>query len=404
MNKQMVTLGSITVLKGLQTGPFGSQLKAEEYTDRGIPVVMPKDISNGEIITNEIARVSEAKAKKLTKHRIVVGDIIFPRRGNLGRIGVAKKENEGWLCGTGCLRARLKDDVDSNYIHQYVQLASVKRWLESNALGQTMLNLNTEIISKLPISIVPLPEQKAIADLLSTWDEAIEKTERLIAAKEKKLSAYRQQLFNPKRKSQMDGWTIVRFRDVLREHGNLSTGNEEVFSVSVHKGIVNQIEHLGRSFSAKNTLNYNRVHTGDIVYTKSPTGDFPYGIVKQSKVDEDVIVSPLYGVFTPITKEIGTIIEFYFESPVNAKNSLHPIIQKGAKNTINITNITFLLAELNLPLLQDEQKKIAVFVNVSRAEIDLLNELVQKYKEQKRGLTQKLLVGQWRVKTSGEVV
>src|SRR5690606_4058558 len=72
-----------------------------------------------------------------------------------------------------------------NYIHQYVQLASVKKWLESNALGQTMLNLNTQIMANLPIILFPRPEQTAIADLLSTWDAAIEKKEQLIALKKK---------------------------------------------------------------------------------------------------------------------------------------------------------------------------------------------------------------------------
>jgi len=80
----------------------------------------------------------------------------------------------------------VKNDVFPGYLHQYLQLDSVGKWLERNALGQTMLNLNTEIISKMPITLPSLPEQKAIADLLSTWDEAIEKTERLIQAKEKR--------------------------------------------------------------------------------------------------------------------------------------------------------------------------------------------------------------------------
>ena len=150
-----VRLASIAASKGLQTGPFGSQLKAEEYSEFGVPVVMPKDIYSGQIVTDGIARVPETIAKKLAKHRIVTGDILFPRRGDLGRIAVVSQENEGWLCGTGCLRARLKADVDTNYVHQYVQLESVKRWLDSNALGQTMLNLNTEIIGNLPIFIVP---------------------------------------------------------------------------------------------------------------------------------------------------------------------------------------------------------------------------------------------------------
>lgn len=91
-----------------------------------------------------------------------------------------------------------------------------------------------------------------------------------------------------------DTWKQQKLSEVLFEHGEKSTGAEEVFSVSVHKGVINQVEHLGRSFSAANTDNYKRVFPGDIIYTKSPTGEFPYGIIKQSKVAKPVIVSPLW--------------------------------------------------------------------------------------------------------------
>ncbi len=123
----------------------------------------------------------------------------------------------------------------------------------------------------------PLPqlsEQKTIANLLSTWDEAIEKTERLIHAKERSLNAYGRDLFDRRNDGNYDGWKVVKLKSVLTEHGDKSTGLEEVYSVSVHKGLINQVEHLGRSFSAANTDNYNRVHFGDIVYTKSQQGTF----------------------------------------------------------------------------------------------------------------------------------
>jgi len=167
-------------------------------------------------------------------------------------------------------------------------------------------------LKALDIPLPPLPEQKAIADLLSTWDVAIEKTKRLIQVKEKRLDAYARDLFDRKNDGKYEGWKVVKLKKVLIEHGDKSTGAEEVYSVSVHKGLVNQVEHLGRSFSAANTDNYNRVHYGDIVYTKSPTGDFPLGIVKQSYAKEDVIVSPLYGVFTPRTLNLGIVLDFYF--------------------------------------------------------------------------------------------
>jgi type I restriction enzyme S subunit len=212
------------------------------------------------------------------------------------------------------------------------------------------------------------------------------------------LTEYGKELFGRTEQKQNENWSTIALSEVLNEHGHKSTGEEEVFSVSVHKGLVNQIEHLGRSFAAKDTSNYNRVHYGDIVYTKSPTGDFPLGIVKQSLIKEDVIVSPLYGVFTPQTFELGSILDFYFSSPINANNYLHPVAQKGAKNTINITNKKFLSAKLRLPIDVKEQKKIAQFVQTTKKEMAVLQEILENYKKQKQGLMQKLLTGQWRVK------
>jgi type I restriction enzyme S subunit len=166
----------------------------------------------------------------------------------------------------------------------------------------------------------------------------------------------------------------------------------------VHKGLVNQVEHLGRSFSAASTDHYNRVLPGDIVYTKSPTGDFPLGIIKQSKIDREVIVSPLYGVFTPQSYALGVILDALFESPLAARNYLHPLVQKGAKNTIAVTNKQFLEGKLHLPMDPDEQAAIADVVNTSHAELACLDAEIKALTDQKRGLMQKLLTGEWRVK------
>jgi len=167
-------------------------------------------------------------------------------------------------------------------------------------------------------------------------------------------------------------WPASKLSKVLFEHKLKSTGAEEVYSVSVHKGLINQIEHLGRSYSADDTGHYNRVQPGDVVYTKSPTGEFPYGIIKQSHVSHDVIVSPLYGVFRPKTKALGYWLNTYFEYVANTNNHLRPIIQKGVKNTINITNDTFLYSELRLPTSQDQVHEIARFLSLLETKINLL--------------------------------
>ena len=182
----------------------------------------------------------------------------------------------------------------------------------------------------------------------------------------------------------------VAFRCPFRNINRKATGTEEVFSVSVHKGLINQIEHLGRSFSASSTEHYNRVLPGDIVYTKSPTGDFPLGIIKQSKLDFPVIVSPLYGVFSPETIALGTMLDAYFESSANAKFYLEPLVQKGAKNTINVNNSKFLSGALILPLNKNEQQKIADCLSSIDKVITAQTQKLGALKAYKKGLMQKL--------------
>ena len=185
-------------------------------------------------------------------------------------------------------------------------------------------------------------------------------------------------------------WEVKTLSKVLNEHKRKSTGAEQVFSVSVHKGLVNQIEHLGRSFSATSTDHYNLVWPGDIVYTKSPTGDFPFGIIKQSKLDYSVIVSPLYAVFSPETIALGTILDSYFESPENTKMFLEPLVQKGAKNTINISNSRFLSGTLPLPTDIQEQQRIADCLSSLDEVIELETQKLEVLKTHKKGLMQQL--------------
>jgi len=389
MSKQMVALDSLTVLKGLQTGPFGSQLKANEYTDTGIPVVMPKDISNGEIITNEIARVPEAKARKLLKHRIVPGDILFPRRGDLGRIGVAKKENEGWLCGTGCLRARLKDEVDTNYIHQYVQLTSVKKWLERNALGQTMLNLNTEIISNLPIYLASLPEQTAIADLLSTWDTAIEKTEKLIAAKEKRFSGLLSRLISNKQRPRGH----IRDFAVEVSRRNRDGAIDHVLSVTNRNGFVLPENQFERRVASSDLSNYKIVSKGQYAYNPSRIN---VGSIARLDDWDAGVLSPMYVVFGLDEKKANSDFFLHWLESHEAKQRIRKSAQGSVRETVSFSD--FGAIPFPIPPLK-EQQAIAETLNTIRQETELLRNLADTYRQQKRGLMQKLLTGLWRVNT-----
>jgi type I restriction enzyme S subunit len=176
----------------------------------------------------------------------------------------------------------------------------------------------------------------------------------------------------------------------LSEHGEKDNGNCQVHSVSVQKGVVNQKEHLGRSFATADTAKYNLAYPHDVIYTKSPTGDFPFGIVKQNKKDFDVIVSPLYGVFRPTNRHIGTLVESYFESPSRAKQFLEPVVQKGAKNTIQISNETFLSRVIPFPIEPQEQQKVADCLSSVDELIAAGNSKLDALRIYKKGLVQQL--------------
>ena len=187
-----------------------------------------------------------------------------------------------------------------------------------------------------------------------------------------------------------DPWAHEPLSKVLKEHKLKNTDGREVFSVSMEYGIVNQIEFLGRSYAAADTSHYTIGRRYDVVYTKSPLKAFPFGIVKQCKFDGEVALSPLYGVFTPPNPHLGLMIEAYFESPNRSKDFLSPLCQKGAKNTLQITNATFLSGRLPLPTQPVEQQKIAECLSSVDELIAAQARKVDALKTHKKGLMQQL--------------
>ena len=227
-------------------------------------------------------------------------------------------------------------------------------------------------------------EQRKIAAFLSLLDQRISIQNKIIEKYESLIQAI---IYKTKINGITKGsWQKMELSKVLYERNEKNVDGRTICSVSVSQGVVNQVEYLGRSFAAKQTNHYNVVKYGDIVYTKSPTGDFPYGIIKRSDIEEDVAVSPLYGVYTPSNDNIGVILHFYFMKPSNAFNYLHPLIQKGAKNTINITNLRFLENFVPLPISENEAYTIATTLKTIQKKIDIEKRLLQVYMIEKEYL------------------
>lgn len=297
----------------------------------------------------------------------------------------------------------VNDRVDIDYLISYFLTKRGTDILEAASPGGAGRNktLGQERFLKSKIVLPPIEEQQKIAAILTTQDRVIELKEKRLAEKQRQKKYLMQQLLTGKKR--LPGfsgeWKNIKLCEVLSERKEKNVEqNLRICSVAVQKGVVDQVEHLGRSYAANDTSNYSVAHYGDIIYTKSPTGDFLYGIVKQNLLQETVAVSPLYGVFTPLTFGLGYFLHTYFQSAICARNYLLPIVQKGAKNTINITNDTFISSKLYLPLDVEEQKAIADTFIAADREIDLLRQDIEQEKQKKKALMQLLLTGIVRVK------
>ena len=163
---------------------------------------------------------------------------------------------------------------------------------------------------------------------------------------------------------------------------------EDVLSVSGSYGIVNQIEFQGRSFAGASVANYGVVKIGDVVYTKSPLKSNPYGIIKTNKVKTG-IVSTLYAVYSPLKNTHSDFIQTYFEQDARMNNYMSPLVNKGAKNDMKVSDENALKGEVVFPS-KEEQFKISEYFERLNNLISLHQRKLDNIKMLKKSLLQTL--------------
>jgi type I restriction enzyme S subunit len=158
----------------LQTGPFGSQLHASDYVETGVPVVNPTHLGFNSIDTERVPRVSKELADTLPKHYLLRGDILISRRGDFSRFAYIGEGESGWFCGTGCMLIRLANPAMDNYfLALSMSLNSTQTYLKNAAVGSIMPNLNTTILSQMPVLVPAIDEQRQIAAVICACERKI---------------------------------------------------------------------------------------------------------------------------------------------------------------------------------------------------------------------------------------
>ena len=315
---------------------------------------------------------------------VEVGDLLLAMYGaTSGDIAVSRIKgaiNQAILCIRTNQNKKFIESVWNKHVSKIL-----RKYLQG---GQG--NLSADIVKGISFSFPTLVEQERIAKLISLLDERIATQNKIIDKLQSLIKGIMAEL--QKQGANQGTWKQETLSNVLTERNERNTNLYQVFSVSVSQGVINQVDYLGRSFAAKDTSKYNVVHYGDLVYTKSPTGSFPYGIVKQCLNLENVAVSPLYGVYEPQSLAVGAYLHEYFMSEINTHNYLHPLIQKGAKNTINITNQRFLENSVLLPINTNELLLVSKMLRSLNDKLKYQQDILRKYQKQKKYLLRQMFI------------
>ncbi|MBE9219731.1 restriction endonuclease subunit S [Dolichospermum flos-aquae] len=166
-------------LAEVQTGPFGSQLKNEQYITGGTPVVTVEHITNFLIEDFTYPSVTDEDKNRLKKYTLKAGDIVFSRVGSVDLSALVKNHQDGWLFSSRMLRVRVKEKLNTKFLSYYLRQSSVRQFIINTSVGSTMPSINTELLKNLPVVYCSLEKQKKIAAVLSSLDDKIELNNRI---------------------------------------------------------------------------------------------------------------------------------------------------------------------------------------------------------------------------------
>lgn len=182
------TIGALLDETGgsIKTGPFGTKLKASEYTATGVPVISVGEVGFGRLrVHHDTPRVDETVSGRMPEFLLKAGDIVFGRKGAVERSAQVQPDEDGYFLGSDGIRIRLNiEECDPKFIAYQLQTQAHRKWMIQHAAGTTMPSLNEGIIRRIPIVLRPLAEQKAIAAVLGALDDKIELNRRMNATLE----------------------------------------------------------------------------------------------------------------------------------------------------------------------------------------------------------------------------
>ncbi len=363
------------------------------YRDSGVILFRNQNIKEGHLDDSDILYIDEEYEKAHRNKRLKSGDILIARTGYPGTACIVPEKYGGAQSFTTLIARPDHKLIDKEYLCFYINSEFGQGYFESNQIGGGQKNVNAGSLEFMPIPFPSSTEQKAIVEILSIWDKAIERTTQLIAAKEQRKKWLMQQLLTGKKrlKGFHDKWSVVKMGEITRNFSrrNGKLVDAKVYSVTNTSGFVLQSDHFEREVAGDDLSNYKIIKRSEFAYNPARINVGSIAFFE----NEIGVISSLYVCFA--TTE--DILDYYLLQFLQLDKTKHDIGTFGEGGVrIYLWYDLFEKIKVNLPSIQ-EQTAIVKVLQTADKEINLLKQKLAAYKEQKKGLMQVLLTGKVRL-------
>lgn len=393
MNKSPWKTVKLEKVAEIQTGI--SKSASRKLTDPiEVPYLRVANVQDGHLDLSVIKHIS-IERKNLERYKLKTGDVLLTEGGDFDKLGrgtVWNNEIESCVHQNHVFSVRTDASV---LLPEFLSILTAssygKRYFISCSKQSTNLaSINSTQLKQFPVLLPSLDVQKSIVSASKLWDNAIEKTEALIAAKEKQFEWLTSNLINRaghKRTSASGLMTEVSKR-------NKNSTIERVLSVTNHSGFVLPEEQFERRVASANVSTYKVVEQGQYAYNPSRIN-----VGSIARLDDwgNGILSPMYVVFKLDTNKVFSDYFLHWLNSGEARQRIKNSAQGSVRETVSFKD----LGAIDIPLpAMDVQKDVTYKLNLAQKEISLLKKTLEQYRSQKRGLMQKLLTGEWQVSSS----
>ncbi|MGO0388502.1 restriction endonuclease subunit S [Escherichia coli] len=389
----------------IKSGSTPLRAEGERYfSTAGTPWVKTLDLNNGEIISTD-EKITDTALLETSCSVFPVGTVLVAMYGGFNQIG-----RTGLLTIPAAINQALsglildRDKAEPAYILNYLN-GNVKLWKKFAASSRKDPNITRDDVCGFPVLLPPLAEQKKIAKILSTWDNAISVTEKLLANSQQQKKALMQQLLTGKKRLLDENgvrfsgeWEVVRLKQLIHEEKKRNRDNhiQRVLSVTNHSGFVLPEEQFSKRVASEDVSTYKIVKKNQYGYNPSRlnVGSF----ARLDNYDEGVL-SPMYVVFSINHERLNSDYFLNWMSSNEAKQRIAGSTQGSVRDSVGFDALCSF--SFSLPTLM-EQQKIAAVLSAADAEMSMLEKKLACLKEEKKALMQQLLTGKRRVNVESE--